>query len=199
MKSLNIQNQHKASQSGFTIIELVVVILLLGILAATALPRFIDVTDEAHNAVVDALEGGLGTAAALYHAEFIAQGARNATISGYPSVAASITTGYPDLTSNATCTNAFDNMLQSGHPVVVSASESIAASASLAGVQLSAASQGTGFANVPEITAFFLTGNNTCAFVYTADMIPGASTSVVANTKVLYMDRNGEVTRDLLP
>lgn len=46
-------------QHGFTIIELVVVILLLGILTATALPRFIDISDDAHNANVN------GTAASF--------------------------------------------------------------------------------------------------------------------------------------
>jgi len=66
------------NQQGFTLIELVVVIVILGILAATALPRFINVTNQAHSAAVAGAGGGFGSAVALVHAKWVADGANPA-------------------------------------------------------------------------------------------------------------------------
>lgn len=66
-------------QQGFTLIELVVVIVILGLLAAAALPKFINVTDDARRASLSGVAGGLRSAASLARAQYIVTGTNSAT------------------------------------------------------------------------------------------------------------------------
>lgn len=62
------------AQRGFTFIELVAVVILIGLLSAVALPRFLNVTDDAQRAAVEGVSGGFSTAIAMAHAQWVANG-----------------------------------------------------------------------------------------------------------------------------
>lgn len=63
----------KKQQSGFTMIELIMVIVILGILAAFAIPQFVNLGSDARKSTVQGAYGSIKSAAALTHASWLAQ------------------------------------------------------------------------------------------------------------------------------
>ncbi len=111
-------------QKGFTLIELVVVIAVLGILAAFALPRFVDFTGNANTAARAGFVGSLSSAVGLAKAKYVAQGnTGTVTLDGGTAITMNAQ-GYPDVAvtynSVATCQTLINNLLQNPSGVVFS-------------------------------------------------------------------------------
>jgi MSHA pilin protein MshA len=82
-----------SKQQGFTLIELVMVIVILGILAATALPKFIDMSKSARISTLKGLEGAIQGAKSLIHAGYLITPAATVTLSDGTTTVGVATTG----------------------------------------------------------------------------------------------------------
>ena len=88
-----MNKQMHSKQAGFTLIELVIVIIILGILAATAVPKFIDLQGDARGSALKGVKAALEGAASLTYSRAAIKGTEKeatdsvddiATVYGYP-------------------------------------------------------------------------------------------------------------------
>src|SRR5260221_9619470 len=84
---------------GFTLIELIVVILVLGILAAVAAPKFANLTGSSRAAALDGLRAAVMSASTLANALQVASGAASGASVTIEGLAVTMTNGYPQATA----------------------------------------------------------------------------------------------------
>lgn len=149
-------NMRNRRQQGFTLIELVMVIVILGILAAFALPRFADLTGDARQASLQGLAGALKSASAI---------ARSAQLAGGGTLGASVTLEGSTVT------------MVNGYPTANSAG--IVAAAGINTADYTVTGGGTGGNTTLTFQIAGYTGVATCQVTYTSANAATANTAPI--------------------
>ena len=137
-------------QAGFTLIELVIVIIMLGILAVTAAPKFLNLQDDAKKAAADGVKGAVASSAQLVYSRAVLDGNEKDT-TGTKTVT---------LADNTTVT------IKYGYPTATSA-----------GIGKAATIDPLWVGSVSGSTYVYQTSGSTCTVVYTEANASGAAST----------------------
>jgi MSHA pilin protein MshA len=114
MMNTMISRRNPHTQSGFTLVELIMVIVILGVLSAFALPKFANLTDDADAAAVKGAKAAVSSAVGIVHAAWLAGGNTGAAVLTLEGVTIGTSAGgYPTLSkvdeaAGLDCTNDWD-------------------------------------------------------------------------------------------
>lgn len=109
--------QKVSTQQGFTLIELIIVIVLLGILAVTAAPKFLNLQDDARDSVLQGIAGSIESAASVVYGKALINGdasAETGSVNVGNSTTVNTVYGYPDASAATNLTNLLDADINNG-------------------------------------------------------------------------------------